>query len=65
MSDGSMYDVEYVEKINGGQKGSKIFDYSDYKVSVTWNDNNKVTKCEIDGGSTPPATNPKSKQNQQ
>ena len=58
MSDGSTFTVEHTEKINGGQKGSKIFDYGDYKVSVAWNDNNTVTKCEVDtgAGTTTPTT---------
>jgi|GEM_PF-6746602 len=50
MTDGSTYVVDYVENVKGGQKGSKALDYGDYKVSVAWNDNNMVTKCEIDGG---------------
>jgi len=53
LSDGSTYEVEHTEKVKGGEKGSKTFDYGDYKVSVTWNDNNKVTKCEVDGGAAP------------
>ena len=47
MSDGSTYDVEHVESVNGGQKGSKTFDYANYSVYVAWNDNNKVTNCEV------------------
>ena len=47
MSDGSTYDFTHAETVNGGQKGSKTFDYGDYEVSVVWNDNNTVTKCEV------------------
>jgi len=65
LSDGSAYDIEHAEKINAGQKGSKIFDYGDYRVSVAWNDNNKVTKCEIDKAPAPAPTPPKKNQNSQ
>jgi len=47
LSDGSTYVEDHSERVNGGQKGNKTFDYGDYKVYVEWNDNNKVTKCEV------------------
>ena len=46
MSDGSKYTVDHVESVNGQQKGSKTFVYTNYRVNVVWNDNNTVTKCE-------------------
>ena len=46
-SDGTAYDVSHAEKVNGGQKGNKTFTYDDYTVYAAWNDNNKVTTCEV------------------
>jgi hypothetical protein len=45
LSDGSSYDVNHAEKVNGQQKGSKTFVYEGYSVYVAWNDNNTVTTC--------------------
>ena len=47
MSDGTIYDVNHEEKVVGGQKGSKSFNYDIYVVYAAWNDNNTVTNCEI------------------
>ena len=47
LSDGSTYDVDHVESVNGQQKGSTTFDYDEYSVYVAWNDNNKVTFCYV------------------
>ena len=47
MSDGSTYDVDHAEKVSGGQKGNKTFNYGDYSVKAVWNDNNNVTSVEV------------------
>ena len=47
LSDGSTYTVNHAEKVNGGQKGNKTFNYGNYKVYAAWNDNNTVTTCEV------------------
>jgi len=45
--DGTTFDVNHVERINGQQKGSRTFEYDLYTVYVAWNDNNTVTVCEV------------------
>ena len=47
LSDGSTYNVAHAESVNGGQKGSALFDYGIYKVSVTWNDSNWVSSISV------------------
>jgi hypothetical protein len=44
---GTSYTVSHADKVNGGQKGNKTFDYGEYTVYVAWNDNNSVTTCEV------------------
>ena len=47
LSDGSTYDVDHAENVNGGEKGNKTFVYGDYSVKAVWNDNNKVTSVTV------------------
>ena len=58
MTDGTQFDIEHAEKVNGGQKGSKTFNYGYYSVTAAWNDNNKVTSVVIVGAPAAPAPTP-------
>jgi hypothetical protein len=46
-TNGTAYTINHAERVNGGQKGNKTFDYGDYTIYVAWNDNNTVTTCEV------------------
>jgi len=70
MTDGSVrtpnptvYILNHAEKVNAGQKGSRIFVYPNYAINAVWNDNNKVTSvtvnavhCQIIAGIVQPGT---------
>ena len=47
MSDGSTFDVDHAETVNGQESGRATFNYDDYSVFVRWNDNNRVTACRV------------------
>ena len=47
LSDETTLNFNHAEKVNGGQKGTKTFEYDDYTVVAVWNDNNMVTSMAV------------------